>query len=88
MCHSANFFLSLSHSIGPGRCIFKLIHHTGSEFKKYVFETDPQTAQDIVKKVQIILEMHSSNACKEYQMYREKKLQKKVQKSHSNSIKS
>ncbi|KFM61089.1 Target of rapamycin complex 2 subunit MAPKAP1, partial [Stegodyphus mimosarum] len=62
----------VSKKYSPGKCIFKLIvHQGGSEFKKYVFETDPQTAQDIVKKVQIILEMHSNNACKEYQLYRE-----------------
>lgn len=73
----------LSKKYSPGKCIFKLIHYTGSEFKKYIFETDPQTAQDIVKKVQIILEMHTSSACKEYQMHREKKLQKKMQKSHA-----
>lgn len=73
-----SFFFS---SLGPGKCIFKLVHYTGSEFKKYRFEADPQTAQEIVKKTQIILEMHSSNASKEYQLYRERKLQKKVQRT-------
>lgn len=72
----------ISKKYSPGRCIFKLVHYTGSEFKKYIFETDSQMAHEIVKKIQIILEMHSTSACKEYQLYRERKLQKKVQKSH------
>lgn len=67
----------------PGKCIFKLVYQSGPDFKKYMFETDASTTADIVKKVQIILEMHSTNACKEFQLYREKKLLKKAQKSQS-----
>ncbi|KAG8199423.1 hypothetical protein JTE90_000291 [Oedothorax gibbosus] len=73
----------ISKKYNPGKCIFKLVYQSGPEFKKHVFETDPTTAQDIVKKVQIILEMHSTNACKEFQLYRERKLLKKAQKSQS-----
>ncbi|XP_042894965.1 target of rapamycin complex 2 subunit MAPKAP1 [Parasteatoda tepidariorum] len=74
----------ISKRYNPGKCTFKLVHlnqTAGNEFKKFVFETDPPTAQDIVKKVQLILEMGTTNACKEYQIYREKKLLKKFQKS-------
>ncbi|GBL97706.1 Target of rapamycin complex 2 subunit MAPKAP1 [Araneus ventricosus] len=71
----------VSKKYNPGKCIFKLIYQLNQEFKKYVFETDPSTAQDIVKKVQIILEMRSTNACKEFQLYRERKLQRKAMKS-------
>ncbi|GFS72957.1 target of rapamycin complex 2 subunit MAPKAP1 [Nephila pilipes] len=70
----------VSKKYNPGKYIFKLVYQAGSEFKKHVFETDPATVQDIVKKVQIILEMHSTKACKEYQAYREKKLQRKATK--------
>ncbi|GIY32823.1 target of rapamycin complex 2 subunit MAPKAP1 [Caerostris darwini] len=77
----------VSKKYNPGKCIFKLIQQVDQEFKKYVFETDPPTAQDIVKKVQIIIEMHSTNACKEYQLYRERKLQKRALKSQQSSSK-
>ncbi|XP_054712411.1 target of rapamycin complex 2 subunit MAPKAP1-like [Uloborus diversus] len=78
----------VSKRYNPGKCIFKLVYKNDSEFKKLTFETDTHAAQDIVKKVQIILEMHSSNTCKEYQLYREKKLQKRVQKSQRSFSKS
>ncbi|GIZ01338.1 target of rapamycin complex 2 subunit MAPKAP1 [Caerostris extrusa] len=88
VCHG-NFFLTKLYTFqeDPGKCIFKLIQQVDQEFKKYVFETDPPTAQDIVKKVQIIIEMHSTNACKEYQLYRERKLQKRAMKSQQSSSK-
>lgn len=76
----------VSKKYSPGKSIFRMVHQNKQEFRKYIFETDPQTADDIVKKVQIILDMRSSNSRKEYQLYRERKLQKKLQKSHHNNF--
>lgn len=65
-----------------GKSVFRIVRQNGTEFKHYSFEANNQTAQEIVKKLQVILDMSSNTACKEYQQLRERKLQKKL---HRNS---
>ncbi|XP_071443140.1 stress-activated map kinase-interacting protein 1 [Hetaerina americana] len=46
-------------------------------FKRYDFEADHETAEQVVRKVNHILELHSSSARKEYHALREKEAQKR-----------
>lgn len=46
---------------------------TSASFKHYDFETDQNTADEIVQKINLILELRSSASRKEYLTAREKK---------------
>lgn len=48
-----------------------------TSFKHYDFETDHATAEEIVQKINLILDLRSSASRKEYLMSREKKHKKK-----------
>ncbi|XP_076343624.1 SAPK-interacting protein 1 isoform X2 [Tachypleus tridentatus] len=66
-------------SVGLG--VFKLVYQVDEEYKSQVFETEARKAQEIVKKLQYILEMRSSPVYKEYKAAKERKVYRKHQKS-------
>ncbi|XP_013789435.1 target of rapamycin complex 2 subunit MAPKAP1-like [Limulus polyphemus] len=66
-------------SVGLG--VFKLVYQVDQDYKSQVFETEARKAQEIVKKLQYILEMRSSSVYKEYKATKERKLHRKHQKS-------
>ncbi|XP_046403798.1 stress-activated map kinase-interacting protein 1 [Ischnura elegans] len=59
------------------RLVLKVDGPPVPRFKRYDFEADHETAEQVVRKVNHILELHSSSARKEYHALREKKAQKR-----------
>lgn len=61
-----------------GKAMFKLVHRIKeNEFRSNVFETDQRRAQEIVKKMNYILQMRLSGARKEYLAVKERKQRKR-----------
>lgn len=51
--------------------------HTSASFKSYDFEADHKTAEEIVHKISLILELRNSDTRKEYLAAQERKYYKK-----------
>ncbi|KAG8229362.1 hypothetical protein J437_LFUL007170 [Ladona fulva] len=82
ICHVASAIaacdLTDKHSrYATFRLVLKVDGSPGPRFKRYDFEADHETAEQVVRKVNHILELHSSSARKEYHALREKKAQKR-----------
>ncbi len=64
----------------PGRAVFRLVYLSNNEYKHHTMEADLRTAQEIVQKVNNILELKASPLRKEYLELKEKR---KLQKRHT-----
>ncbi|RWS26034.1 target of rapamycin complex 2 subunit MAPKAP1-like protein [Leptotrombidium deliense] len=56
---------------------FKLVYHTGSEFQSQKFEADRKIAEEIVKKLQCIMQMRSSSIRDDYVTLKEQRQQRR-----------
>lgn len=61
-------------SVNTGRGMFRLVYHTGSDFKTCDFECDFATAKEIVTKINNILEMQLSSIRNDYLRQKQSKL--------------
>ena len=57
--------------------MFRLVYVSGHEYKHHDFEADSSLCNEIVQKLNNILELRLSPVRKEYVAHRDKKLQKK-----------
>ena len=61
-----------------GKSTFRMVYlGGGQDFKHHDFECDTEVAEEIVQKINNILEMRSSPVRKDYIAHRERKLQKR-----------
>lgn len=60
-----------------GKAVFRLLYFSGHDYKHHDFEADTSVCQEIVHKINNILELRSSSVRKEFKEYKEKKNQRK-----------
>ena len=69
-----------------GKSMFRLVYHTGTDFKHHDFECETALATEIVQKISNIMEMKSNVVRKEYLAHKEHKKRQNPFKRYSNVL--
>lgn len=70
-------FCSLLDEKHSDKAVFRLVYRSGHEFRHHDFESDLETAREIVQKIMNIVDMRACLTRKEYMAHKEKKLQRR-----------